>query len=98
MLTIPIWILWARYYVPIPSGAIPPDFTARVRVAIRIQQMMLSIWVLGLIVCPIIAALISYKRKRASLQIGKCHVCGYDLRATPDRCPECGTIPTKANA
>jgi hypothetical protein len=44
-----------------------------------------------------ILTFVSYRRLHRRAAVGVCHNCGYDLRATPNRCPECGTVPAKVS-
>ena len=73
-----------------PAGADAPVKQVKVRrLALRFP-LLLSIFS----VLPLVAGWRSLRRRRRDGS--HCPACGYDLRATPDRCPECGAVPAKA--
>jgi len=67
--------------------------------AITIDEFTLPLWAPALAsgVLPALWLLLwAHRRRRRTA--GCCPRCGYDLRATPDRCPECGAVPAKGAA
>ncbi len=53
--------------------------------------------VLVTLIVPI-ACLLQFRRRRRMARLGFCLTCGYDLRASAERCPECGTPIPLENA
>jgi len=53
-------------------------------------------WFLALAAAVLpVAVFARWWKRRRRLKRSLCLRCGYDLRASPDRCPECGTVPGK---
>ena len=63
-----------------------------------------SFYVHALVLCVVFASLpagrvvVKVIRRCFPRPRGFCAVCGYDLRATPERCPECGAVPGSLEA
>jgi hypothetical protein len=66
----------------------------------RSYFLLIPYWSLAALTAAIpLTKLISFVRHRRCKGPGLCPTCGYDLRATPEKCPECGkTIETPSNS
>jgi hypothetical protein len=85
---------WSRRADVIPYGV--NVRTALVRFDVR-RDGNARIWLFPqwpLVLAAALAPAVGVVRRRRSRFIqGTCRACGYDLRATPGRCPECGAVP-----
>jgi hypothetical protein len=62
----------------------------------RFQYVVIPHWIaVTLFAIPPLLRVRAWRRDRRQTIVGTCAKCGYDLRATPARCPECGIAPSK---
>jgi hypothetical protein len=80
---------WTKYlhFAEIYAGRFVTTGDAR-----RITFVILPWWLMLLATAPLpLLWAIGWRRRRRGERRGLCAVCGYDLRASPERCPECGS-------
>jgi hypothetical protein len=72
------------------QGGGPPAYPGRY----QLTYVIVPAWV-PVILAAVLPAWRLRRRRQQRLrrETRRCAGCGYDLRATPDRCPECGTEP-----
>jgi hypothetical protein len=83
----------ARGWAPVDDGVWVWSATPR-----RFVSLSLPCWLLAAVTGALPAArsaacVLRRRRRRLRRRLGLCEHCGYDSRATPGRCPECGAAP-----
>lgn len=99
------------HYTSYPRGSIrPPARTIRERLGLgwrgyspwfaKYRMVAFPLWLacaaLGLPPVVWLPRMRRLRRRRQRQRLGLCVACGYDLRGTRERCPECGVVPARA--
>jgi hypothetical protein len=86
-------VRWRRESDVIPYGADVRSALVRFQVH---RSGTVRVWVFPqwpLVIAAALAPAVGVvRRRRTRILPGTCRRCGYDLRATPSRCPECGAV------
>jgi hypothetical protein len=90
----------SRTWAPFVSGSMEPQQSAGTQQGrLTYQYYRLSLWWLAAVTAVFPSARaarrVPWRRVLGQRPPGTCRHCGYDLRATPDRCPECG-VPARS--